>query len=117
MSRLVSRSYVTRLFEVGIHLKNVFTLKIISTEIFCRRSFTKSYKKCRNSDEAWFHMPGFIDSHNYGVWPGENVHEYPESTSHLEKRGVWRSVSRKRIVDQIFSTSTITGDMYQDITQ
>ncbi len=27
MSRLVSRSYVNRLFEVGIHLKNVFTLK------------------------------------------------------------------------------------------
>ncbi len=27
MSRSVSRSYVTRLFEVGTHLKNVFTLK------------------------------------------------------------------------------------------
>ncbi len=56
MSRSVSRSYVTRLFEVGTHLKNVFTLKIwnfyfiflVDTMLGKYPSFRQWLKTCRN---------------------------------------------------------------------
>ncbi len=41
MSRSVSRSYVTRLFEVGTHFKNVFTLKKV---IFYELRYINSIK-------------------------------------------------------------------------
>ncbi len=45
----------------------------------------------------------------------ENLREYREATLHSEKIGVWCGMSRKRIVGPIFFTSTITGDVNQDI--
>ncbi len=49
------------------------------------------------------------------MWSGEKPHEYRESTLHPEKIGMWCGMSRKRIVGPTFFTSTITGDVYQDI--
>ncbi len=52
------------------------------------------------------------------MWSGENPHEYYESTLHTEKIGLWCDMSRKRIVSEAnFFTSTITGDVYQNIIQ
>ncbi len=47
---------------------------------------------------------------------GENQHEYREKTLYPQKI-VGYGMSWKRIVWPIFFTSTITGDMYQDIIQ
>ncbi len=63
MSRSVSRSYVTRLFEVGTHLKNVFTLKSNSSAPqslckgifvnFCTFNFECSVLKFTNDCESF----------------------------------------------------------------
>ncbi len=64
---------------------------------------------CFFNDEAWFHLTNFINSHNYRMWSGENLHEYRESTLHSEKIGVWCGMSRKRIVGPIFSYRQLLG--------
>ncbi len=46
---------------------------------------------CFFDNEAWFYLTGFINSHNYRVWSGENPHEYCESALHPPKNSdvVW----------------------------
>lgn len=38
------------------------------------------------SDEAWFHLTGYVNSQNTHLWPMENPHEVP---LHPLKIGVW----------------------------
>jgi hypothetical protein len=38
------------------------------------------------SNEAWFHLTGYVNSENTHLWPVENPHEAP---LHPMKTGVW----------------------------
>jgi hypothetical protein len=40
------------------------------------------------TDEAWFHLSGYINSQNTRVWALENPHEFKETPLHPLKIGV-----------------------------
>lgn len=64
---------------------------------------------------SWFHRIGYINACKYWFWSSTNPHIFKESSLYTEKIGVWRAMSRKRIVRPIFFTSTITGVAYREI--
>ena len=64
------------------------------------------------SDEAWFHLSGYVSSQNSRIWSSENPHEFVEKPLHSLKVGVWCAMSRRRIVGPIFFTETVTAERY-----
>lgn len=67
------------------------------------------------SDEAWFHLTGYINAQNYRIWSAENPHEFRETQLHPVKVGVWLAMSRQRMIGPIFFEETITAQRYQQI--
>lgn len=47
------------------------------------------------SDEAWFHLSGFINSQNYRTWSTENPRNIIEVPLHPLKIGIWVAVSHR----------------------
>ena len=54
------------------------------------------------TDEAWFHVSGYVNSQNTRVWASENPHVFHESSLIPEKVGVWCAISGQRIIGPIF---------------
>jgi hypothetical protein len=69
------------------------------------------------TDEAWFHLSGYVNSQNYHTWATENPHVYEESPLHPQKIGVWCTVSRHRIIGPLFFETTVTAEVYQELMQ
>lgn len=67
------------------------------------------------SDEAWFHLSGYVNSQNYRFWTSENPHNFIETPLHSQKVGVWLAVSRRRIYGPVFFHDTINGERYKRI--
>lgn len=67
------------------------------------------------TDEAWFHLSGYVNSQNTRIWSTENPHVFHETPLHCLKIGVWCAVSRRRIVGPIFYEGTVNSIVYQDI--
>lgn len=64
------------------------------------------------TDEAWFHLSGYMNSQNSRLWSTANplcIHEEP---LHSVKIGVWIAISRRRIVGPIFFNETINAQRY-----
>lgn len=69
------------------------------------------------SDEAWFHLSGYVNSQNYRTWSTENPHNYIEVPLHSIKIGVWVAMSRRRIVGPYFFEENVTAVKYQELLQ
>jgi hypothetical protein len=69
------------------------------------------------TDEAWFHLSGYINSQTYGTWRTENPHNYPENPLHPQKIGVWCAISRHRIIGPLFFETSINAEAYQELIQ
>ncbi len=54
------------------------------------------------SDEAWFHLDGFINAQHYRIWSQENPYEYRESILHHQKIVVWCAMFCHRFIGPIF---------------
>jgi hypothetical protein len=67
------------------------------------------------SDEAWFHLSGYVCSQNSRIWSAENPHTFHERPLHSLKVGVWCAVCRRRIIGPIFFSETITAERYQEL--
>lgn len=65
------------------------------------------------SDEAWFHLSGYINSQNMRMWSNDNPHVFTESPLHAQKIGVWMAVSRRRIIGPIFFDFTVNAERYR----
>lgn len=65
------------------------------------------------SDEAWFHLSGYINSQNYRTWATENPHHFVETSLHPAKIGVWVAMSRRRIIGPIFFNENINAERYR----
>jgi hypothetical protein len=65
------------------------------------------------TDEAYFHLPGYINSQNSRVWCAHNPRAFHESSLHDEKIGVLVEMPRRRIVGPIFS-ETLNSQRYCD---
>lgn len=67
------------------------------------------------SDEAWFHLSGYVNSQNYRHWSSVNPHVYVETNMHPIKVGVWCAMSRTRIIGPIFFHDTINAQRYRTL--
>lgn len=67
------------------------------------------------SDEAWFHLSGYVHSQNYRTWATENPHTFIETSLHPIKIGIWVAMSRRRIIGPIMFHDTINSERYCDI--
>lgn len=75
----------------------------------------KVFDKFYFSDEAWFHLSGYINSQNFRTWSTENPHTFTETSLHPKKIGVWCAISRTKIIGPIFFENTINAERYADI--
>lgn len=66
---------------------------------------------CFFSDEAWFHLDGYVNSQNDRTWSETNPHMVHEQPLHPQKVGVWAAMSGTRIFFVFFDT-TITAAVY-----
>jgi hypothetical protein len=66
------------------------------------------------TDEAYFHMSGYINSQNSHVWCVHNPHAFHESLLYDDKIGVWVGMSRRCIVRPIFFSETLNSQRYCD---
>jgi hypothetical protein len=67
------------------------------------------------SDEAWFHLSGYVNSQNSRFRSSENPTLFPEVPLYSQKIGCWCAISHKRIVGPLFFSETVTAEKYQDI--
>ena len=67
------------------------------------------------SNEAWFHLSGYVNSQNTRYWSFENLPVIHETPLHDLKIGVWCTVSGTKIVGPIFFESTENTDVYLHI--
>jgi len=64
------------------------------------------------SDEAWFHLSGYVNSQNNRYWAAENPHQLHEVPLHDQKVGVWCAISRTRLIGPIFFNNTVNSERY-----
>ena len=69
------------------------------------------------TDEARFHLSGYVNSQNYRTWRTENPHNYTETPLHPQKIGVWCAISRRRIIGPLFFETSINAEAYQELIQ
>lgn len=63
------------------------------------------------SDEAWFHLDGYVNSQNSRMWATENLHHLHEERLHAQKLGVWCAMSRCKIF-VVFFNETVNSVRY-----
>ncbi len=73
------------------------------------------FNKFYFSDEAWFHLSGYINAKNFRTWSATNPHQFMESPLHPQKIGVFCAISREKIVGPFSFTTTINGDRYENL--
>jgi hypothetical protein len=66
------------------------------------------------SDEAWFHLTGFIISQTMRMWSADNPHFFRETPLHPLKIGVWIGMSRRRLIGPIFFEDSVTAERYRN---
>jgi hypothetical protein len=66
------------------------------------------------SDEAWFHLSGYVNSQNTRLWGSENSHALFEEPLHSQKDGVFCALSQLRIIGPKFNT-TVTNRVYIEL--
>jgi hypothetical protein len=59
------------------------------------------------TDEAYFHLSGYVNSQHTRIWSDENPHAVHQTPLHDIKIGVWCAVSVKRIIGPIFYHETV----------
>jgi len=67
------------------------------------------------TDEARFHLSGYVNSQNTRIWATENPHTVHEEPLHSQKVGVWCGVSRRRIIGSILFEQRVTTEVYLQI--
>ncbi|RWS10786.1 uncharacterized protein B4U80_09266, partial [Leptotrombidium deliense] len=67
------------------------------------------------TDEAWFHLSGYVNSQNCRFWSADKPRKVVESPLHPQKVGVWCAISHRRIIGPIFFEKTVNTEVYLDI--
>jgi hypothetical protein len=73
------------------------------------------------TDEAHFHLSGYVNKQNVKIWTGQNPCEIHERPLHIAKVTVWCAISRSWIIGPYFFenkhavTVTVTGDRYRQM--
>jgi hypothetical protein len=64
------------------------------------------------TDEAYFHLSGYVNIQNTRIWSVENPHSVHQIPLHDIKIGVWCAVSARRIVGPILYHEIMNTDRY-----
>ncbi|GBM15750.1 Adipocyte plasma membrane-associated protein [Araneus ventricosus] len=64
------------------------------------------------TDEAHFHMNGFVNKQNWRFWGYQNPHLCEEKPLHSPKVTVWVAVRRRGIISPFFMRETISSERY-----
>ena len=80
---------------------------------FLQRNGNSILDKTFFSDEAWFHLSGYVNKQNDRIWSNDNPHLTHEVLLHDQKLGVWVAMSRKRII-VLFFNEIVNGDIYRN---
>lgn len=64
------------------------------------------------TDEAWFHLNGYVNTQNNRYWSSTNPHQFREVPLHDVKVGVWCAISASRVIGPIFFEDTINSNRY-----
>jgi hypothetical protein len=64
------------------------------------------------SDEAWFHLQGYINTQNNCYWSSQNPHLTYEAPLHPVKVGVSCALSARRIVGHVIFNETVNCERY-----
>jgi hypothetical protein len=67
------------------------------------------------SDEAWFHLSGYVNAQNTHLWGSENPRALFEEPLHSQKVGVFCALSQRRIIGPMFFYTTITSQVYIEL--
>jgi hypothetical protein len=68
------------------------------------------------TDEAYFHLSGYINSENSRVWCAHNPHAFHVSPLRDKKTGVWVGMSRRRIGGPTFFSEGVNSQRCCDNT-
>jgi hypothetical protein len=64
------------------------------------------------TDEACFHLRGYVNSQNNRYWSAENPHSIHKVPLHDVKFEVWCAISAHRIHGPVFFQETINSERY-----
>jgi hypothetical protein len=67
------------------------------------------------SDEAWFHLSGYVNSQNTRLWGSKNPHALFEEPFHSQKVGMFCALSQWRIIGPMFFDTTVTSQVYNQL--
>jgi hypothetical protein len=67
------------------------------------------------SNEAWFHLSGYVNSQNTCLWGSETPHAVFEEPLHSQKVGVFCALSQQRIIGPMFFDKTVTSQVYIEL--
>jgi hypothetical protein len=67
------------------------------------------------SDEAWFHLSGYVNSQNTRLWGSENPHALFQEPLHSQKLGVFCALSQRRIIGPLFFDTTVRNQVYIEL--
>jgi hypothetical protein len=89
----------------GVHFCSWFLQSVAEGEIDPQLTFF--------SDEAWFHVLGYINTQNNRYWSSLNPHLTHEVPLHPVNVGVWCAVSTRSMVVPVFLTKQLIAiDIY-----
>jgi hypothetical protein len=67
------------------------------------------------SDEAHFHLSGYVNNQNYRFLATEKPDFSVQAPLYPQRITVWAAMSRKHLIGPIFITETVTADVYLDV--
>ena len=76
-------------------------------------------KKIIFSDEAYFHLGGYVNKQNCHIWGTENQHAYIEKPTHSKRDTVWCGFCLRGVIGPFFFENeqgeavTVNGDRYR----
>jgi hypothetical protein len=64
------------------------------------------------TNEAWFHLSGYVNTQNTRLWTSENPHAVHETPFHDQNIGVWVAISTRHIVGPLLFEETVNSERY-----
>ena len=131
----ISRRSVQRILTKDLKLypyKIQLTHELHSADHQKRKEFSRAFLELANdetfishlimSDEAHFHISGYVNKQNCRFWCDENPRIIHEQSLHPQKVTVWCGITSARIIGPYFFeddgvTTTVTGNNYRQMLQ
>ena len=128
----ISRSSLQRILKSDLKLfpyKIQLCQELLPKDMEARLNYAQSFLQlCEDdsfienvmfSDEAHFHLSGYVNRHNSRIWSSENPEQTQERPLHSPRVTVWCGLNAVSVLGPYFfenddgTTSTVTGEKYR----